>query len=121
MLPGIFEDPAGVPRALFMGASIIYLVFLAVTALALRGNLRRAKRDAALRPRVRRSAKAAAASAAIGAAVAIALWFPLRPAFATWDWPYWLCAYLWWTLPLGAGAAAVWTVMIRSKPQVTSS
>ncbi|THV43001.1 hypothetical protein [Glycomyces buryatensis] len=122
MLPGIFEDPAGVPRTLFWAASGLYLLFLVVTALALRSNLRRAKRDEGLAVRVRRSVKAATTAAAIGAAVAVAGWFPLQAAFAAWNWPYAFSAYLWWTLPLGAGAAAVWAVMIRSRPRpVTSS
>ena len=99
----MFEDPAGIPRALFWGASGFYLLFLVVTAVAFRGGV------------LRRSGRAAAIAFAAGAGVTVALWFPLRPAFDSWAWPYAFTAYLWWTLPLGAAAAAVWTIMFRSR------
>lgn len=112
MATGILEDPMGVPRALFWAATGFYLLFLVVTAFAFRSNLRSARAD---RGAVRRSGRAALLAFAAGAAVAVLLWFPIGPVFDSWSRPYAFCAYLWWTLPFGSAAAAVWVVMSRAR------
>ncbi|MCH7229377.1 hypothetical protein L0U85_00645 [Glycomyces sp. L485] len=129
------------PRVVFVVLVGAYLIFLAVTLWALKGNLREA-RSPRLRcytaecaathrepvgvlrsgvdvpgPRavdhlaIRLSLKAFAVLFVLGAVAAAVLWGSVREATSAAPMPFALVAYLWWTLPLGLGSLGVWAVM----------